>query len=104
MLVQKPLKIYPNAQLLLKSIKDIQTGYTFMRELLIDALLYHAKGKINKHKANVEIYLNSPVGIGEHSDVMESIEVELNEMAKYHEQVSVIEEYFLKEKEWPKDW
>ena len=32
------------------------------------------------------------------------IEVELNEMAKYHEQVSVIEEYFIKEKEWPKDW
>ena len=52
-----------------------------MRELLIDALLSHAKGKLNKHRANVEIYLNSPVGIGEHSDVMESIEVELNEMS-----------------------
>ena len=73
-----------------------------MRELLIDALLSHAKGKLNKHRANVEIYLNSPVGIGEHSDVMESIEVELNEMSKYHEQVSVIEEYFLKERRGPR--
>ena len=75
-----------------------------MRDLLIDAVLSHAKGKIKKHKANVEIYLSSPVGIGEHSDVMESIEVELNEISKYHEQVSVIEQYFLKGKEWPKDW
>ena len=75
-----------------------------MRELLIDALLSHAKGKLNKHRANVEIYLNSPVGIGEHSDVMESIEVELNEMSKYHEQVSVIEEYFVNQKEYPTDW
>ena len=75
-----------------------------MRELLIDALLSHAKGKIKKHRANVEIYLNSPVGIGEHSDVMESIEVELNEMSKYHEQVAVIEEYFVNQKEYPTDW
>ena len=75
-----------------------------MRELLIDAVLSHAKGKIKKHRANVEVYLNNPVGIGEHSDVMESIEVELNEMSKYHEQLSVIEEYFVNQKEYPTDW
>ena len=75
-----------------------------MRELLIDAVLSHAKGKIKKHRANVEIYLNSPVGIGEHSDVMESIEVELNEMSKYNEQVAVIEEDFVNQKEYPTDW
>lgn len=75
-----------------------------MRDLLIDAVLSHAKGKIKKHRANVEVYLNNPVGIGEHSDVMDSIETELNEMSKYHEQISVIQEYFLKEREWPKDW
>ena len=40
-----------------------------MRDQLIKALLAHAQGDIAKHKANVEIYLNNPAGIGEHSNV-----------------------------------
>ena len=40
-----------------------------MREQLIRALLAHAQGDIAKHKANVEVYLEHPAGIGEHSDI-----------------------------------
>ena len=40
-----------------------------MRDTLIKALLAHAKGDIQKHVANVEVYLNNPTGIGEHSDI-----------------------------------
>ena len=32
---------------------------------LIKALLAHAQGDIAKHKANIEVYLANPVGIGE---------------------------------------
>ena len=53
-----------------------------MREQIIKALLAHAQGDIAKHKANVEVYLSNPVGIGEHSDVMGAIEEELNMIAK----------------------
>ena len=35
-----------------------------MREQLIRALLAHAQGDIAKHKANIEVYLEHPVGIG----------------------------------------
>ena len=35
-----------------------------MREQLIKALLAHAQGDIAKHKANIEVYLANPVGIG----------------------------------------
>jgi hypothetical protein len=42
---------------------------------------------------NVEIYLENPVGIGEHPDVMEAIEQELEMISKYHEQIEVIEKY-----------
>ena len=66
-----------------------------MREQLIRALLAHAQGDIQKHKMNVEVYLTSPVGIGEHSNVMEAIEEELNMIAKYEDQVSVIKKHFL---------
>ena len=65
-----------------------------MREQMIKALLAHAQGDIAKHRANVEIYLTNPAGIGEHSDIMESIENELNMIAKYEDQVEVIQKYF----------
>ena len=65
-----------------------------MREQLIKALLAHAQGEIAKHRANVEIYLEHPVGIGEHSDITEAIQVELDKIARYHDQVTVIDQYF----------
>ena len=62
---------------------------------MISALLAHAQGDIQKHKMNVEVYLTNPVGIGEPSNVMEAIEEELNMIAKYEDQVSVIKKHFI---------
>ena len=66
-----------------------------MREQLLRALLAHAQGDIAKHKANIEIYLEHPAGIGEHSNVLEAIEQELNMIAKYEDQVEVIKKHFM---------
>jgi hypothetical protein len=65
-----------------------------MREQIIKALLAHAQGDIAKHKANVEVYLTNPAGIGEHSNVLEAIEQEINMIAKYQDQIDVIKQYF----------
>jgi hypothetical protein len=43
---------------------------------------------------NVEVYLANPAGIGEHSDIMEAIEVEIMEMAKYHDVLEILDGYF----------
>ena len=67
-----------------------------MREQLLKALLAHAQGDIQKHVANVEVYLTNPAGIGEHSNIVEAIEQELNEIAKYQDQIDVIQKYFMK--------
>ena len=67
-----------------------------MREQLIKALLAHAQGDIQKHVANVEVYLTNPAGIGEHSNIVEAIEQELNMIAKYHDQIEVLSKYFKK--------
>lgn len=61
---------------------------------IIDALKSHAQGHIDKHKMNVKIYLENPAGIGEHSDIVDAIEHELMEMAKYDDQLEMIEKYF----------
>ena len=65
-----------------------------MRQQLIKALLSHAHGEIEYHKANVNVYLNNPVGIGEHSNVVGAISDEIDQIAKYHDQLEVIERYF----------
>jgi len=45
-----------------------------MREKIIQALLKHAEGHIEKHIANVNILLEKQVGVAEHPDTLETIE------------------------------
>ena len=65
-----------------------------MREQMLRALLAHAQGDIAKHKANVEVYLANAAGIGEHSNIVEAIEQELDMIAKYQDQIDIINKYF----------
>jgi hypothetical protein len=65
-----------------------------MRKLLLDAVRTHAQGHIEKHRANIEVYLAHPVGIGEHSDIIEAIEIELEQIAKYEDQIDILDSYF----------
>ena len=66
-----------------------------MREQILRALIAHAQGDIAKHKANVEVYLDHPAGVGELTDILESIEKELDTIAKYQDQIDVIKKYFM---------
>ena len=65
-----------------------------MREQLLAAVKAHAQGEIAKHRANVNVYLENPVGIGEHSDITEAIQEELDKIARYHDQIEVVNKYF----------
>lgn len=65
-----------------------------MRKEMIEALKAHANAHIQKHKMNVEVFLNNPVGVGEHSDIMDSIEKEIEMMAKYQDHLEILERYF----------
>ena len=67
-----------------------------MRDQMINALIAHARGDIEKHRANVDVYLSNPAGVGEHTDILESIEKELDMMAKYQDQIDIINKYFKK--------
>ena len=69
-----------------------------MRQQLLEASLKYAEGQLAKHKANVEVYLTYPTGIGEHSDILGAIEVELNAMSTYEEQIGLLKKYFIETK------
>ena len=64
--------------------------------MLIDAQTSYLIGGINKHKANIEVYMNNTVGIGEHSDIMETIDLELEKLAAYYDKLEMLVKYFPK--------
>ena len=74
-----------------------------MRNILLKAARSHAQGHVDKHIANIEVYLNQSVGIGEHSDIIDTIETELEEIAKYQDQLDILYKYFPLEKELQND-
>lgn len=65
-----------------------------MRDILIKAFRSHAQGHVDKHRANVEVYLHNPAGVGEHPDIIEAIEMEMEEIAKYDDMLQMLEKYF----------
>jgi len=66
-----------------------------MREILINAQRSHLTGHINKHLANIEVLLQRPAGIGEHQDIQEAIEIELGEVADYHDKLEMLTKFFI---------
>ena len=65
-----------------------------MREMLLSALKSYYVGNINRHIANVEVYLRTSVGIAEHSDIIESIDKEMEKIDKYDARLSMALKYF----------
>ena len=66
-----------------------------LRKTIIDGLIADAEGKIKRAKANVEVYLHSPVGIGEHPDVLEAIQQQLDIIAHEQERIDMIDKHFM---------
>ena len=65
-----------------------------LRAKIIEALSADAQGNIAKAKANVEVYLHQPVGIGEHPDVLAAIQDQLDIIAHEEERLEVIQKHF----------
>ena len=61
--------------------------------MLIRAFVSHAEGHVNKHLANVAVLLENPAGIGEHGDIIEEIEKELDQVAKYDDLLEMVKKY-----------
>jgi len=68
-------------------------GVNFRNEL-IKASKIHFEAHIEKHRINVENLLQNSVGVGEHPDIMDTIEKELEEISKYDDLLNVVNKYF----------
>ena len=65
-----------------------------MRKTILDAVIANAEGNLAVHKANVEVYLQNPAGIGEHSDIVEAVIAEVEKMAHWQDVIDIIDEHF----------
>ena len=64
---------------------------------LILAAKKQAEGELEVHKANIKVYQTMPAGIGEHSDIIQTIIKELEQVAKYEELLQTLDKHFKKE-------
>lgn len=62
---------------------------------MLEALIKKLEGEIAVAKANIEVYLNHSVGIGEHPNLVEAIETQVEIMATAQEKIDTIRKNFL---------
>ena len=62
----------------------------WLNKYILDALKEHARGNIALHRANIEVYQNNPAGIGEHSDILEAIQGELDKIAVHRDRLEIL--------------
>ena len=65
-----------------------------LKEQLVKAARMHAEGELERAKTNIMVYMNNATGIGEHSDIVEAIQEELDKMAGANDRLEMLEKYF----------
>ena len=75
-----------------------------IRETLIRALLSNYEGEMAKAKANIEIYLKNPMGIGDHSDIISAIDEQVANYAAANEKWDIVSDIFDENSGESDDW
>ena len=60
---------------------------------LINALRLKLEGEVAVAKANIEVYMTSSVGIGEHPDLVAAIESQFDAIANARDKLDAIDEF-----------
>lgn len=61
---------------------------------LLKALIQKLLGDIAVAKANIQVYQDHPVGIGEHPDLVQAIDSQIEIIAEAEDKIQVINKYF----------
>jgi hypothetical protein len=65
-----------------------------MRDQLITTLQAQFSAQIQTHRMNVEIMLNNPMAIHDHTDWMAAVEAEIAQIAEYEDKLEVVLKHF----------
>ena len=62
--------------------------------MFMRALKLQYESEIEKAKDNIKVYLNNPVGIGEHPDLAAAIDSQMDVIAHAEDKLGVLQKYF----------
>ena len=63
-------------------------------DMMLRALQAKYQGEKDYHKANIDIYLSNPAGIGEHPDVLAAVDTEVEKMVAADEKINLLVSYW----------
>jgi hypothetical protein len=61
---------------------------------LLQALIAKLEGQIEVAKANIMVYTRNSAGIGEHIDIVETMELEIAKIAEAEDKIEAIKKHF----------
>jgi len=61
---------------------------------LLEALVKKLEGEIAIARANIRVYMENSTGIGEHPEVVQAIETQVESIATAEEKINVIKDHF----------
>ena len=64
------------------------------QEIIKNGLIKHYEGVIAMAQGNVQIYMNNSVGIGEHIDILEAVDKDLEKIASAQDKIEMLQKYF----------
>ena len=62
--------------------------------MIIEALRKKYEADVAHAKANIEVYLKHPVGIGEHPDLVAAVDEQIDNMAHAEDKLEVLNRYY----------
>ena len=68
-----------------------------MKKEMIDALMHDAEAQSFIARMNIQVLLNNPAGVGDHPNIMQTIQEQLDIVSKHKDRLSVLAEYFYEE-------
>jgi|6_EtaG_2_1085325.scaffolds.fasta_scaffold163640_2 hypothetical protein len=70
-----------------------------MRAVLLDALEKQYEAEIAASDARIKLFLDHPVGISEHPNILKEIDRELTQVAEAEEKLNVLKDYVIPNEE-----
>jgi hypothetical protein len=61
-----------------------------MRNEILKASMVHFQSHIQKHRVNIEVMLQNPTALPDHTDLMDAIEKELAYIAEYQDKLEAL--------------
>ena len=63
-------------------------------DYIIEAARKQAEGEVAVHLANIKVYQTMPAGIGEHPDIVQAVETQIEVIANAEEKIETIRKHF----------